>query len=463
MDFWQGIEVEYAVPFDEGGGAGGSGASPRRLLQALAAHRFADGRPALLTSAQGNSAFLANGGKVYVDHVIAFDLLEFSSPECADARQMVAYERACDAYVALASDALAGREGRRVHCYKTSVAYGSNGEPTTRGLHESYLLSRRSWERCIAALLPYLAIRQLFCGAGGYYQGRYAVSPRQFFIRQALSKDVPRDRPFIASGKESHTSADYVRLHLCNGEGTRAEMASYLRQWVTGCVVASVEAGTLARVPPLKDPIAAAQQLSADPDGQDWTVELSDRSRVDAVEYLRAHYLPPIARLLEQHGAGERDRLALETFTRTLDALAARDFAALERSLDWVIKRDLLERNLDDYFDIDGEPTAEVKQGLDFQYKAVTDSLFAELEAELGFERLTRDGEVEAATQDPPAGSRAALRVALASQVAIDEMDWDRVVVGGRRMLLSSLKGWDDEAIAAMVAEARLVGAGEQP
>lgn len=468
---WQGVEVEYAIPFAPRAGEAtlaAASAGPRRLLQALGEHVFAPGGPrALLTPPHGGSAFLANGGKVYVDRVIAYDLLECSSPECPDARQMVAFERACDRYIALASDLEEQRSGERLHCYKTSLAYGRGGEPTTRGLHESYLIPRASWERCLAVLVPFLALRSLFCGAGGYHEGRFLISPRQLFVRQPVSRDVPRDRPFIAEGKESHTSADSLRLHLCNGEGARAEMTAYLRQWVTSCVVACVAVGIVRRVPPLADPVGTAQQLCVDPDGNDWRVTLRDGSSIEAVAYLREHYLPAIESLLERRAtAGEEqahDWAALAMFSRTLDALDERRFEKLDRVLDWTIKRSLFEQHPEAYFDLGELGMAEAKQGLDFQYKAVTDSLFEELEAELPLQRLTTVEEVEAAIVGPPGGSRAALRVALANTGRLDEIDWDRVVVNGSRILLSSLSGWEEQArvdaVVREVASRRAAGA----
>lgn len=448
MTRWQGVEIEYAVPFDEG-----FSTPARELIQTLAQVDCGRGRPPFLPISSGLSSYLINGGRAYIDHVVAYDLPEFCTAECASARQIVAYECAIDHYVAASARLLAQKRGRPVHCYKTSVAKSRSGDSTTRGLHESYLVRASAFSKCVELLAPYLVCRQLFCGVGGYLDGQYVISPRQFFTRATVSRDVAKDRPFIALGKESLSSPDYYRFHICNGEGARSELTTFLRQSITALVISCIEEGIITQVPRLKDPLEAARDIAKAPDGN-WTLKLESGGSIDAVSLLYNYYALPIRELFGKNHPADEDRQALNIFLEILDALEHGDIESLMHRVEWAFKLEVIDRHPEDYFELERYGFEE-KQGLDFQYKAVTDPFFEELESEFGLERLTTEEEVCQAMTNPPPCSRGALRVQLALNLDLDEIEWDRVVCKGTKFFLRSLSGWTDEAIAAKVMAIR--------
>lgn len=347
---WQGIEVEYAI---SAGAQTEEAVGPVAFFTALRNAWIGD-RPACIYS-KDLAAFLLNGGKAYVDRLGESEVLELCTPECPDAASAVAQERALDEYVKLAYRILADNGRRPPHVYRAALAYNRWGRPTTRGLHESYLIQADSFDRCLGSLIPLLVIRPLFCGSGGYRNGSFVVSPRQFFVKNVVSARIPRDHPFIALGKESLAAPQYGRLHICSGESVRADPAGHLRQVTTAWAVRCADLGLLREAPPaLRDPVRQAQRLAGNP-AQDWVLALADGGRIGAIEYLRRFYLPPIEALIWRRGNQPTELADLALLQDVLAKLERRDFTALNRTLEWCIKYELFEENRGKYFDLDDD------------------------------------------------------------------------------------------------------------
>ena len=436
---WQGVEVEYALPINEQGWT-----DANRVMKYLQGRVDGQRNSGWIIPLRGGpSNFLKNGGKAYVDHPVGHDVLELCTPECLSPRQLVTYERACDAIAAEACSCLG------VHCYKTSITYGNKkrSSHTSRGLHESYLVQEDAMDKLVECLIPFLVVRQLLCGAGGYYQGRYVLSPRQFFLRKLVSENTrnPRDLAFIAAGKRSNTGNGLTRLHLCSGESTRCEVTTYLRNAVTSAVINCIERGSIHTVPKIRNPLQEAQRISSNTSGN-WVVTFENEDRMDAVEFLQVFYIEPIARFAETLGVDYSECFLGNILEDTLNCLAIKDIPGLSRRLDWAVKLDVLELNGDEYFQLN-DGTWEEKETLDFQFKSLTDTTFAELESELPLERLTSEKEVLTAMRNPPGDSRSSLRREIADRFGaeLDQLDWDSITVRGRKYELLELDGWDQE------------------
>lgn len=434
---WQGVEVEYALPIREEGWT-----DANRLMKYLQGDGDSRQNSSYLIPLRGGASnFLKNGGRGYIDHPAGHDLLELCTPECSSARELVAYERACDLVTAETCSRLG------VHCYKSSITYSDKRKTShaPRGLHESYLVREDHLSQLVECLIPFLVVRPLLCGTGGYYQGRYVLSPRQFFMRKIVSDKVTGDFPFIALGKRSNTGNGFARLHLCSGEGARCDGTTFLRNGVTAAIINCFEQGLIHSVPRIQDPVEEAQKISSNVSGN-WVITLENGSRMDAVEFLREFYMDPIQRLAQKLGIARSDSLLLNLLEDTLDCLATSAITRLSRRLDWAVKLDVIELNGNEYFQL-RQGTWEEKETLDFQFKSLTDSTFAELEAELPIERLTSEEEVRQAMVNPPPDSRAALRRELAEQfgVELEQLDWDSVTVRGRKYELLKLDGWNKE------------------
>src|SRR5689334_16443843 len=107
----------------------------------------------------GNGGFLFNGGRVYID----MGHLEYCTPECASAFDVVRYDRAGDMLLLDAVHAL--KLQNQVNFIRNNVDYHTGA---TFGCHENYSLDRtlavtkKNW----LSLLAFLTLRVLFTGAG---------------------------------------------------------------------------------------------------------------------------------------------------------------------------------------------------------------------------------------------------------------------------------------------------------
>ena len=121
---WQGAEQEYAT-----------GSHSMELFEAL-------GETGVFSFKQDDGiprAFLWNGGLCYIHS----NLFELCTPECRNPLEIVAYDKACEAYARLASWRIEEKTGKQIHVYKTNIALDPKGpdQYTTVGCHENYLVS----------------------------------------------------------------------------------------------------------------------------------------------------------------------------------------------------------------------------------------------------------------------------------------------------------------------------------
>lgn len=448
LDMWQGGEIEYGVPFKAPGLT-----YVNDLLDALGEYRFSGdfSGPAFLFNRKGNPCqFLRNGGRAYGDigtRPGIYDIFEITTPECRNALELVAYDKASEIYAYLASRRLEEKIGKRVHIYKTSItmAEPESRKYATRGTHENYLTERSLFAEKTDLLIPFLTCRQLFCGAGGYYRGQFVLSPRQMFVRGLYSKEIFEVWPMISTRDEPLAGTKYYRCQVVNGEGTRSQLTTFLRHSITSYVILGIERGFIQNVPKLRDPVAETRRISKNVAG-DWKVTLENGERMDAIEYLESYYIAPIEALLEEGETKDHDRLAFNELKDISTKLEEGRFEGLDKRVEWAIKLGLIEERVDDFFEFEsGISDEEKREAANFQYMAVTESLFDELEEELGIRRVVSDESISEAVFQPPRGSRAELRVTLASRFRdrLDDISWEGVTIAGKQFLYSVLDGWD--------------------
>jgi len=103
---------------------------------------------------------LANGGRLYVDGAHP----EYSTPECTNPREVVAYERISERVLAQCLDNMTRLRGRdQFVLYKNN----SDGKGNSYGYHENYMLSRSvPFERIVKTLAPFFVTRLIYAGAG---------------------------------------------------------------------------------------------------------------------------------------------------------------------------------------------------------------------------------------------------------------------------------------------------------
>ena len=441
LGMWQGAEQEFAA-----------GPQPVGLFEALGGRGVFVFRPVENIP----RAHLRNGGICYVHS----NLFEVCTPECRDALELVAYDKANEAYARLASWAFEEQTGRRVHLYKTNIASDPKGEVehTTVGAHENYLVGREKYEEKVSILVPYLVLRQILFGAGGYVGGSYVISPRAIFPKKVYS-DVSTDYPIISVRDEPHADEEFFRVHVVNGEGARSEYTTFLKHSVTSYVLRAIQDGHIDEAPEIADPIAQGQEISGNLDGE-WRVELVDGSRLEVTDYLNSYYLEGIEKVFAESEIGEHDRSALREFKWALGKLEAGLIEDLDRSIEWVIKLSLIERGLLDNFKVEeGLDEASAKEAAAFQYTAVTDPLFDELVESHGIRSVVSAADIEKAFAEPPDESRGVLRTAIAEEFgeSIASLSWSYVKLRkGHSVVTShfpSLDGWTEDKISGKLAD----------
>src|SRR3954462_13146824 len=107
------------------------------------------------------NAVLTNGARYYVDHAHP----ELSTPECADARSIVVWDRATEEIVRRSMVA-ANRllpEGQELVVHKNN----SDGKGNAYGCHENYLMARSvPFGRIVNMATAHFISRQIFTGSG---------------------------------------------------------------------------------------------------------------------------------------------------------------------------------------------------------------------------------------------------------------------------------------------------------
>src|SRR6202022_5143520 len=107
------------------------------------------------------NAVLTNGARYYVDHAHP----EYSTPECANALDVVRFDKAGERILARSIEAAARvlPPGQEIVVYKNT----SDGKGNSYGTHENYLVDRSApFASLVRHLLPWFVTRQVFPGAG---------------------------------------------------------------------------------------------------------------------------------------------------------------------------------------------------------------------------------------------------------------------------------------------------------
>jgi proteasome accessory factor A len=356
------------------------------------------------------NVILPNGARYYVDHAHP----EYSTPECASARQLVVHDRAGERIVERSLDALHETlpPGQRLTVYKNNT----DGKGNSYGTHENYLVDRRTpFSRIVRDLTPFLVTRQLFTGAGkvgseGARSDRnrtsFQISQRADFFEAEVGLETTLKRPIINTRDEPHADPEkYRRLHVIVGDANLSEVATLLKAGTTGLILKLVEDELLPDLS-LENSVASLHEVSWDLSCRQ-TVRLRDGRRIRALE-LQWEYLDHAKKFVKENEPTAEHAEVLEWWERVLSGLEDEPFS-LHRELDWVAKH----RVLSAYRERDGLDWRDPKLAMiDLQYHDVRRShgLYHRLAATGKVERLVSDAEVEHAVMEPPDDTRAYFR-----------------------------------------------------
>ncbi len=371
---------------------------------------------------------LSNGARFYVDHAHP----EYSSPETTNPRDCVIWDRAGERILNLArsrAEAVSPPE-QRILIYKNNT----DGKGNSYGTHENYLMDRRvPFARIVQYLMPFLASRQVFTGAGKVGAENntdpcdYQISQRADFLETEVGLETMHSRPIINTRDEPHADPEkYRRLHVIVGDANMSEVATYLKMGTMAIVLGMVEDDFIERDLSLDNPVQAYRRISRDLTCRE-TVRLKDGRALTAVE-LQREFLELAHRYYEKTPYEPWVPDVLHRWGHVLDRLAS-DPTSLDRELDWVIKRQLIENYMDKH-DLRWADSRVAM--IDLQYHDVRPGrgLFYKLEEADAVERLSTEDEVSKAIYDPPKDTRAYFR-GMCLQKYSDEVvsaSWDSVI-----------------------------------
>ncbi|WP_349827799.1 Pup--protein ligase [Brevibacterium litoralis] len=429
-----GLETEYGIAYTAGEG--------RRLgPEEIARYLF---RP-VVEWGRSSNVFLPNGARLYLD---VGSHPEYATAECDRIPDLVAQDAAgqelmvdllAKAQATLVEEGLDGT----AHLVKNNTDSAGN----SYGSHENFLIRRSmDFSHLTSALLPFLVARQLLVGAGAVLPAAvstemqpadvtranpnaprtevvaptselvYGLSPRSDFMWEGVSSATTRSRPIINARDEPHADAEkYRRLHVIVGDSSMSQTTTELKVGSAGLVIDLIESGAPIEDLTLRHPIRDIRRVARDLTGST-ELELRDGRKL-SVRALLGIYLERARTLVDRgdHSLGDQSTASrvVDLWSRMLEATESGDFSAVDTEIDWVIKKKLMDRYLQKSGAGESGGLADPRLArLDFAYHDVTPGvgLFPKLEAAGLAARTVDAAAVTAATTQPPATTRAAVR-----------------------------------------------------
>ncbi len=351
---------------------------------------------------------LGNGGRLYVDGAHP----EYSTPECTNPRELVAYERAGERILAQCVQFAAKLRGK-----EQFVVYKNNtdGKGNSYGYHENYLLARSvPFERLVRALVPFFVTRPIYAGAGKVGAENqtpstdYQISQRADFFECVVDLNTMVKRPLINTRDEPHADpAKYRRLHVIVGDANMAELSTYLKLGTTSILLDMIEAGADLPNVELEDPVHAIKVVSRDLKMKA-DLKLAGGRSMTAVGIQHA-YLKAAMDFYACHDLNQITKDILVRWEEVLGKLE-QDPMQLARELDWVAKRQMIQS----YMDRKGCGWDDPRVLLvDLQYHDVRPEkgLYFTLERSNLVDRLLSDADIVKAELNPPPGAFGLLEV----------------------------------------------------
>jgi proteasome accessory factor PafA2 len=377
------------------------------------------------------NAVLTNGARYYVDHAHP----EFSTPECADARECVRFDKAGERILARSMQAALQvlPQGQDIVVYKNN----SDRKGNSYGTHENYLMDRAvPFGRIVQHVMPHFISRQIYTGAGkvgsevlaGDSQIPFQLTQRADFFEEEVGLETTLKRPIVNTRDEPHADAQkYRRLHVIVGDANMAQVATYLKVGVTALVLAMIEDDYFGDVDlTLAAPVQSMRKVSYDL-SLSLPLELADGRSMTALE-MQWELLDLAKKYAEDRDLEAVDdevgRDVLDRWESTLSALEV-DPTSLVRQLDWVAKYQLI----DAYRERHGLEWDDPKlAAMDLQYHDVrpAKSLFARLDTE----KVVDEEAIDRAITEPPPDTRAYFRGRCLQRWAgsIAAANWDSLV-----------------------------------
>ncbi|HEX2416735.1 MAG TPA: Pup--protein ligase [Micromonosporaceae bacterium] len=360
---------------------------------------------------RSSNVFLRNGARLYLD---VGSHPEYATPECDSLTDLVAHDRAgerilegllVDAERRLHDEGIAGD----IYLFKNNTDSAGN----SYGCHENYLVGRHGeFGRLADILIPFLVTRQLICGAGKVLQtprgAVYCLSQRAEHIWEGVSSATTRSRPIINTRDEPHADAErYRRLHVIVGDSNMNEVTTLLKVGSADIVLRMIESGAVMRDLTLENPIRAIREVSHDITGRR-TVRLASGREISALE-IQQEYFSKAADFVDRRGGDATAKRVIDLWGRVLTAVESGDLSGVSREIDWVTKKNLIDR----YRAKHDLPLSHPRVAqLDLAYHDLRRGrgLYGLLERRRQVDRVATDLEIFEAKETPPQTTRARLR-----------------------------------------------------
>ena len=413
---------------------------------------------------RSTNTFLTNGSRLYLD-VGAHP--EYASAECDSIVDLVAMDKAGDRiFQSMADEANEGliAEGmpERIHLIKNNVDTSGN----SYGCHENYLIRRRRDFRArVDSLVPFFISRQVLTGAGHIRNqpmgASFEISQRADQMWDAISSASTRSRPIVNTRDEPHGDIEkYRRMHVIVGDTNMSEVSTALKFATTEMLLVLLDDGVVLPKLKLVDPMRAIRDISHDIDLRE-TVELEDGRRLTALQIQREYAQAAHSHYESRGYMAEMDptrRRLSALWLSAIDDLEAGDLDKLDTTLDWVVKRKLLDR----YRTKSGAGWDDPRlRRLELAYHDIspTSGLYRTMTSQGLLDSLVTDEQIDHAVASPPATTRAALRgrfVKAASEARRDFMvDWMNLRLleadGARSVILKDPFAAVDERVDALL------------
>jgi len=354
---------------------------------------------------------LTNGARYYVDHAHP----ELSTPECADARAVVVFDKSAELILQRSMNA-ARRilpEGQEIVVYKNN----SDRKGNSYGCHENYLMDRTvPFGRIVTHAMAHFITRQIFIGAGkvgteasGLTSADvpFQLTQRADFFEEEVGLETTLKRPIVNTRDEPHCDAQkYRRLHVIVGDANLAEISTFLKVGTTSIVLAMIEDDFLPRDFVFNAPVWAIRQVSYDLSLRK-PLELVDGTSITALE-VQWELLDRARKYAESTGLeAVGQTVGEQVLTRWESVLTAleTDPMSLADQLDWVAKYRLI-NGYRERHDLEWDDARLAAMDLQYHDIRPEKSLFARCD----LERITNDGEIELGTYEPPVDTRAYFR-----------------------------------------------------
>jgi proteasome accessory factor A len=362
--------------------------------------------------------FLSNGGRCYRD---VGDHPEYATPECTTLDELVTWETA--GLVILDEARRLAAERMRDACPRVELRVFKHNVDTsghTFGTHENYLVDRSLATRELAAaLVPFLVVRPVVCGAGQVvpswlrHENRagaswFTISQRAHHLDATISETTTQKRGLINTRDEAHADRNrFRRLHLICGDANMSTASTHLKVGATALALRILETEpSLWPQLTLAEPMLAIRQISDDPELRA-LVELENGRRVRALD-LHQTYLAAVETFAARHGLPPDEERAHASWAETVTDLVTDPDLAADR-VDWLAKRRLVLAYADRHRMTPGDDRL---VGLDLAYHDIDSdrSLHRRLVDHGVVREVVGRAAVAMAAMEPPATSRARMR-----------------------------------------------------